>query len=110
MRSFLANRPAMRSWSRLSRVTSPWIAATAQIRRTWCSRAIFALLWRPFTGRAPLSRSGRQHLLDALRRGHLVDPFDRGIFAHKPIERGLVDLPLAVGLLGLAGVAEQVAH
>ena len=53
---------------------------------------------------------GLQHLLEPLRRGHLVDPLDGGELAHQPVERRLIDLPLAVGLVGLVGVAVQVAH
>src|SRR5216684_360806 len=103
----------MRSCNRPRRSASPWMAATAQIRRPMRNRANFSSAARPCTRRAParmLPRSGRQQLLDALGGGHLVDPLDRGVFAHEPIERGLVDLPLAIGLLGLTGVAEQVAH
>src|SRR6185312_16493690 len=53
---------------------------------------------------------GVQDLLNAPDRGRLIDPFDGGEFAHQTVERRLVDLPLAVGLLGLADIAIEVAH
>src|SRR5712691_7490214 len=102
----------MRSCKRPRRSASPWIEATAQILRPVRSRANFSSAARPCIRRAPAlifsfgRPSGRQHLLDALGGGHLVDPLDCGVFAHKPIKRRLVDLPLAIGLLGLTGIAE----
>src|SRR5882762_10402541 len=120
MRSPSANRDAICSCRRVSRRASPWIAATAQIRRAPRKRAnFFPSASPPFTPRSarlarapgPWGRSGRrQQLLDALDRRNLVDALDRGEFAHQPIEGGLIDLALAVGLLGLAHIAEQVAH
>src|SRR5256885_5863832 len=119
MRSPSAKRAAIWSCSRVSRSASPWMAPTAQIRRAPLRRANFPSAASPFTpGSArlfalwgPWGRSGRrQQLLDALDRRRLVDPLDRGKLAHQPVEGGLVDLALAVGLLGLPGVAEQVAH
>src|SRR6185312_8933391 len=54
--------------------------------------------------RRPPSRRA-QHLLDAADRRIFVDLFDRREFAHQPIERRLVNLALAIGLLGLAAIA-----
>src|SRR3954452_14234515 len=57
------------------------------------------------------TRSGRvQDLLDAADRGRLVDPLDRGELADETIERRLIDLSLAIGLLGLTDIAIEVAH
>src|SRR5579883_2288466 len=65
----------------------------------------------PATSGAPRPRSRRaQHLLETPRRRTLVDLLDGGEFAHQPVEGGLVDLPLAVGLLGLADIAVEIAH
>src|SRR5262245_5034715 len=70
--------------------------------------------------RGPLSRnaggqcrreSGRlEHLLELLRRRRLVDFLDGRELAHQTVERSLIDLALAVGLVRLVGVAVQVAH
>ena len=38
--------------------------------------------------------------------GLCVDALDGGVFAHEAVERRLVDLALAIGLLGLTGVTE----
>src|SRR6476661_301772 len=116
----------MRSCSALSRPASPWIAATAQMRRARRSRANRS---RPRGSGAadggdsggrtvgvigpPLARrwsGGVQYLLNAPDRGRLIDPLDGGEFPHQPVERRLVDLPLAIGLLGLTDIAVEVPH
>src|SRR5215469_3861984 len=51
-----------------------------------------------------------QHLLQAAGGGALVDLLDGGKLADEAVERCLVDLPLAVGLLGLADIAVEIAH
>src|SRR5260370_36602950 len=95
----------MRSCKRPRRSASPWIEATAQILCPVRSRANFSSAARPCIRRAPAliflfgRPSGRQHLLDALGGGHVVDPLDCGVFARKPIEGGLVERPLAIGCL-----------
>src|ERR1044071_8198767 len=62
-------------------------------------------------GVTSLRGSGRlQYLLDPLGCGSLVDLLHCGELADEPVERGLIDLALAVGLLGLAGIAMEVAH
>src|SRR5690349_22642911 len=53
--------------------------------------------------------SGAQHLLEATDGGILVDLLDGSKLAHQPIERRLVDLALAIGLLRLADIAVEVA-
>src|SRR5436305_377455 len=119
MRSPASRRAPIRSCRAASRAASPCKAPTAQTRRTRRSRAKVPLLAvacpliagdpRAFYS-SPVLSSGRQHLLDALHRRDLVDTLDGGKFAHQPVERRLVDLSLAIGLLRLAGIAEQVAH
>ena len=52
---------------------------------------------------------GERAALAALYAAGLVDVLDGGELAHQPVDGGLVDLPLAVGLVGLVGVAVQVA-
>src|SRR5579864_7978376 len=51
-----------------------------------------------------------QHLLKPAGGGAFVDLLDGGELADEAIERRLIDLPLAVGLLGLADIAVEVAH
>src|SRR5215472_7248265 len=51
-----------------------------------------------------------QHLLQTAGGGALVDLLDGGELADEAVERRLVDLPLAVGLLRLTGIAVEVAH
>src|SRR5688572_9435461 len=102
----------MRSCRRRSRSASPCTAAIAQMRPALPNRARLSFV-PPFTPRAPARlvapcrRSGRQQLLDPLGGGHFVDPLDRGKLAHQTIQCRLINLALAIGLLGLAAVAEQ---
>src|SRR5207248_2120140 len=56
-----------------------------------------------------LGRLGGQQLFDPLGCGCLVDALDGGKLAHQTVERGLVDLAFAVGLLRLAGVTKKIA-
>src|SRR5690348_14002497 len=51
-----------------------------------------------------------QHLLKPAGGGAFVDFLDGGELADEAVERRLIDLPFAVGLLGLAGIAVKVAH
>ena len=51
-----------------------------------------------------------QNAVELLRGEILVDALDRGEFARQPVQRRLVDLAFAVRLVGLAGIAVQVAH
>ena len=48
--------------------------------------------------------------LDFLDRLGLGNPLDRRNLARQPVERRFVELPLAVGLLGLGVGTEQVAN
>src|SRR5690606_14292566 len=58
---------------------------------------------------APAGSGRAQLLLELAGRRVLVDLLDGGEFARQAVERRLVDLALAVGLVGLAGIAVQVA-
>jgi hypothetical protein len=57
-----------------------------------------------------LEGSGCQQLLYPLGCGGLVDPLDGGELTHETVERRLIDLSLAVGLLRLTRVAVEVTH
>src|SRR5437763_9016723 len=62
--------------------------------------------WRTLKGRS----GRREQLLDSANGRGFVDPLDRRELANQPIERGLIDLPLAIGLLRLSDVPEQVTN
>jgi hypothetical protein len=73
----------------------------AQTRFAPRNRANLSSGLAPFAPRSgadliPLWCSGRQQLLDPLGRRGLVDAFDGGELTHEPVERRLIDLPLAV--------------
>src|SRR5690606_7037409 len=57
-----------------------------------------------------LPRGLVQYRLDFLLGRRLIRLVDRGDLARHPIQRSLVELALAVGLLRLSLRAEQVAH
>src|SRR5258708_12720635 len=98
------------------------MAEIAQIRRSPCKRANFPSATASFKRMdsvgcaSPLprsispDRSGCQNLLNALRRGRFVDVLDGSKFPHETIEGRLIDLPLAVGLLGLPDLPLEVPH
>src|SRR5204863_7552362 len=105
-RSPSTNRAAIWSCRRERRSASPCTDPTAQIRRAPRRRASLPSgppfsppSTRPFAAGARKGRSGgRQQLLDSADRCCFVDPLDRRELADQPVERGLIDLPLAVGL------------
>ncbi len=59
---------------------------------------------------APVTLSGVEQLFQFLRGEFGFNPFDGGKFAGQTLEGRFVDLPFAVGLVGLIGVAVQIAH
>ena len=120
MRSPSTNRAAIWSCSRVSRSASPWIAALPprSVARPWqpgefsvcCVALHSALRAAVCPGPCGPVRPPTAAARPAGPPSRLVDPLDCGELAHEPVEGGLVDLALAVGLLGLPGIAEQVAH
>ena len=68
---------------------------------------IYDVLWGPGTD-ADLGRL--QHRFQLLHRRIFVETFDSGEFTHQPVEGGLIDLPFAIRLIRLPGVAVQIAH
>src|SRR4051812_42413 len=117
MRSELAMRRVRSSCRRVSRAASPCSDATAQTRTPPLNRANFSRSLLGSAGRAGKGRGtrgaalgGLQQRLELARRGLLVDLLDDGELARQAIESGLVDLPFAIGLIGLSGVAIKIAH
>src|SRR5208283_588872 len=80
-------------------------------RRTWTSRYTRRRCAPPEAGGAQAgAASGRlEERAELLGRGRLVGLIERGQLGRQPVHRGLVDLPLRKALVGLAGVAMQVA-
>jgi len=108
------SRSPIVSCRRARRCASPRMTAIAQTRRAPRNRTNLASgLDAPPPGSGAdfitLGRLGGQQLFDPLGCGCLVDALDGGKLAHQTVERGLVDLAFAVGLLRLAGVTKKIA-
>src|SRR3546814_3991313 len=64
----------------------------------------------PTASGAPRDLSGGQQLFQLQSSRGFVDLLDRRQLARQPVQRGLIHLALAVGLVGLIGAPMQIAH
>src|SRR6516164_4288554 len=115
MRSPSWNRSLIISCKRIRRCAAPFMAAIAQTRRAfrnWTNCVSSRPRLTRGRGADPirLERSSCKQLFDPLGRCCLIDPLDRSKLAHQAIERGLVNLPLAIRLLRLTDIAIEVAN